>query len=344
MNNKKDELILVTGGTGFVGSYLIRYLLQQGYTRIRALCRASSKFDLLAGVKDKIEWVEADILDIFQLEEAMEGVQKVYHCAAIISFDPREHEKMLRTNRDGTANVVNTCLYQGVKKLVHVSSIAAIGRDSKDPKVDENTKWQAGKDNATYAISKFQAEQEVWRGQAEGLTVAVVNPSVILGAGFWDGGTQVVFKITWDDYPFYPVGSSGFVDVRDVARFLILLMESEIKGERYLLNGSNKAYRAVQSDIAKAFDRPAPRYALSPGLAKWAARLDWLRSKVLGKEPLLTKESAHLTSLSFTYINDKSLQDFDFYYTPLAQTIEETATLFKEAAQDDFGPRTLQLN
>jgi nucleoside-diphosphate-sugar epimerase len=343
MENDKDALILVTGGTGFLGSYLLRYLCREGYRRIRALKRPDSPMDLVDSVKDQIEWVEGHLLDIFSLDEAMQDVQQVYHCAALVSFHPADRDRMLQVNRNGTANVVNSCLHAGVEKLVYVSSIAAIGRDRRSPEVSEQTKWQNSPDNSPYAISKFQAEQEVWRGQAEGLNVAVVNPSVILGAGFWHSGPQQVFKMAWEEFPYYPVGSTGFVDVRDVARFMIRLMESDISGQRFLLNGDNTSYREVQTTIAEALDKPPPSKALSPLLARWVARLESLRSKFGGKAPLITKDAAHLTALSYRYINDKSRAALDFEYTPLQQTLEETASAFKEAALNGFGPRVLML-
>lgn len=342
-SSQKDTLTLVTGGTGLVGSYLIRYLLTEGYTRIRALYRTGSRFDLVEEVKDRVEWVEADLLDIFGLEDAMEGVKRVYHCAALISFLPGERDLMLRTNRDGTANVVNACLHAGVEKLLYVSSIAAIGRDKKSNRINEATKWQRSPDNSYYAISKFQAEQEVWRGRAEGLPVVVVNPSVILGAGFWDSGPQQIFKMTWREFPFYPVGETGFVDVRDVARFMILLMESDIQGERYILNSTNTSFEHLQKGFAEAIDRRPPRYTLTPWMARWAARLEWLRSKVTGKHPLITRENALMTSLDYHYENDKSRRDLNFEYIPFEQTLEDIATLFKEAAEDSFNPKVLSL-
>ncbi|MCB0632867.1 MAG: hypothetical protein KDD15_24180, partial [Lewinella sp.] len=171
--------------------------------------------------------------------------------------------------------------------------------------------------------------------------VAVVNPSVILGAGFWNSGPQQVFKMAWDEFPFYPVGSSGFVDVRDVVRFMVLLMESDITGQRFLLNGENTSYRAVQTAIAKVLGKRPPSKAISPRLARWAARLEWLRSKLGGKAPLITKDAALTTSLSYRYLNEKSRRTFDFEYTPLQQTIEETANLFKDGGPGRFFPTGL---
>lgn len=340
----KDTQMLVTGGTGLVGSYLIRYLLQSGYTRIRAICRPASRFDLLNGLEDQVEWVETDLLDILGLEEAMEGVQQVFHCAALVSFNSSEKDLILRINRDGTANIVNAALYAGVEKLVHVSSVAAIGRDKKSTWVNEETKWVRSPDNTTYGISKFQAEQEVWRGQAEGLNVAVVNPTIILGAAFWDRGPSQFFSMSWKEFPFYTKGENGFVDVRDVARFLVLLMESDIRGERYILSGSNHSFRDMQSAIARAMDRKPPRYHLSIGVAKLAARLEWVRHKLTGKAALITLENAKMTSLIYHYKNDKSRSVFNFEYTPFEQTIRETSELFLEAAEDDFTPRVLSFH
>lgn len=340
----KDKQILVTGGSGLLGSYLIRYLLHCGYRRVRALKRAGSKLDLLNGMEDKVEWVETDILDIIGVEEAMQGVAQVFHCAAMVSFNSWERDLMMSTNRDGTANIVNAALYAGVEKLVHVSSVAAIGRNKKTPWVDEETKWTTGPDNTNYAITKFQGEQEVWRGQAEGLKVAVVNPSIILGAGFWDSGPTQFFKMGWNEFPVYPRGENGFVDVRDVARFMILLMESDIAGERFILNGTNLSFREMQGAIAQAMGRKPPRFELNPFLGRWAARLEWLRNKFTGKPPLITRENAKMTGIVYHYRNDKSLRAFDFEYTPFEQTIRETSDLFMEALEEDLAPKVLPLN
>lgn len=340
---QQDRQILVTGGTGLVGSYLLRYLVQQGYTRIRAIHRLSSRFDLVADIREQIEWVVCDLLDIAGLEMAMQDVTQVYHCAAVISHHPRDHRDMLRTNRHGTANVVNLCLAKGVSKLVHVSSIAAIGRDRRIPEVSETNKWQNSPDNSYYAISKFQAEQEVWRGQAEGLTVAVANPSVILGGGFWDQGPQKIFGLVWRQFPFFPLGSTGFVDVRDVARFLILLMESDKQGERYILNSANLSYRELQTQIARALGRRPPRWYLPPRLARWGGRLEGLRSRLTGSDPLINRETARLTGSTYYYNNQKSVEEFDFQYLSIDRTITETAALFRSAAANGFSPSVLPL-
>lgn len=343
MNAAKNKQILVTGGTGFLGSYLLRYLVREGFTRVRALRRTNSNMDLVADVAGRIEWIECDVLDILGLEDAMEGVQQVYHCAAMVSFDPKNFDEMRKVNVDGTANVVNAALYANVEKLVHVSSIAALGRTKESNTVTEATKWQRGSYNSEYAISKYLSENEVWRGIAEGLKVAVVNPSVILGSGRWDDGPLKFFKLVWKNFPFYTKGTTGFVDVRDVTQFMIMLMNSDISGERYILNAENLTYQTIMNEIATHLNKKPPRIEVNTIIQQAAWRVEWIRSRILGTKPFITREVAQQSMRSFFYQNDKSLTHFDFEYTPIRQTIAETARQFREAAEEDFKPKALPL-
>ncbi|MDX1942159.1 MAG: NAD-dependent epimerase/dehydratase family protein [Saprospiraceae bacterium] len=343
MSKIKDKQILVTGSTGFLGSYLLRYLVHEGYIRIRALKRADSHMDLVADIKSQIEWIKCDMLDIIGLEDAMQGVQQVYHCAAVVAFDAREFERMRKVNVDGTANVINAALHAKVEKFVHVSSIAAIGRTKGSNIVNEATKWERNNFNSEYAISKYLSENEAWRGLAEGLNVAIVNPSVILGAGRWDDGPLKFFKLVWKNFPFYTKSTSGFVDVRDVARFMVHLMESDKTGERYILNAENLTYQAIMNEIATNLNKKRPRIEVTPFIQQLAWRADWLRSRLLGKKPFITREVARLAMRSFEYENKKSLSQFDFEYTPIRQTIAETSRQFREAAENGFESKVLPL-
>lgn len=332
--------ILVTGGTGFLGSYLLRALVRRGY-KVRALCRPNSSRALAAEVADQVEWVPGDLTDLGALEDAFEGVTHVIHSAAMVSFHPRDYHRMMQVNVEGTANIVNLSLDYGVQKLIHVSSIAALGRSKERTHLNEKSTWVQSSGNSQYAISKYGGEQEAWRGHAEGLNVAIVNPSVILGSGFWDIGSARFFKQMDEGLKFWPVGRSGFVDVRDVVEFMILLLESDISGERYVLNADNIPYRQFFQTIARELGVKPPPIKVSPWLAEVAWRVEWLKEKILGVDPIVTKESARASVSSYFYENDKSRAAFNFAYRPLETTIQETAAQFLEAKKADYKPMVL---
>lgn len=336
----KNTVVLVTGGTGFLGSYLIRLLIGKGY-RVRALRRASSAMDLVQEVAGRVEWVEADVTDIVALEDAFQGATHVMHCAAISSFHPRDAERLKRTNVDGTTNVVNLALDFGIQKLVHVSSIAAFGRSKERPRLDETSKWIQSRDNSRYAVSKYLSEQEVWRAHVEGLPVAIVNPAVILGSGFWDAGSPRFFSQIDQGLKFWPVGRSGFVDVRDVAQFMLLLLENDIIGERFILNAQNTSYKELFDSIAHALGTKPPPIKVTPLLAEVAWRVEWLKEKLLGTEPVATKESARSSVSSFYYDNQKSLTMAGFQYRPLQQTIQEVAAQYLQAKKEGLRAKVL---
>lgn len=320
--------ILLTGATGFLGSNVLRILLQKGYN-VRALRRANSRMDLVADIADRVEWLEMDITDI-ALEEAFEGVTHVCHCAAIVSFHPRDAKMMNRINVDGTANLVNLSLDFGIQRFIHTSSIAALGRSKERTHLDESTRWEASKLNSNYAISKYGAEQEVWRGAAEGLSVAIVNPAMVIGSGFWEENTARFFTQIKEGLKYCPVGATGFVDVRDVADFMVRLLESDIEGERFVLVAENLSYKTFFAHIATALNVKPPSITVQPWLAEIAWRIEWLKEKTFGTKPMVTKESARSSVFRFTYGNEKSLAAFkDFKYRKIEDTIRDAAAAFR---------------
>ncbi len=339
--NKK---ILVTGGTGFLGSYLLRYLVQKGYNNIFAIRRSTSKMDLVKPIEDKINWVECDILDVKGLEEVMDGVKQIYHSAAMVSFEAKHRKRMHQINIQGTANVVNLALDNNIEKLVHVSSIAALGRRKRLKVINEKTKWEKSNFNSEYATSKYLSEQEVWRGIAEGLPACIINPSIILGAGFWEEGSASFFSKINKGNKFYGVGATGFVDVRDVSRLMIEMMESDMVGEKVIANGENISYKKVFELIADSINKKRPSIALSPMLGKLAWRAEWLRAKITGSPALVTKETVENSFRTWIYENKKSIDTFHFKYTPIEQTIMETGQLFLETISKDEGSTYLSVN
>ncbi len=338
-----SKKILITGATGFIGAYLVRYLLQQGHTNLRCTRQTGSSMALLKDAADKVEWVMADLLDLPALEEAMQDVQQIYHCAAVVSFQARDSRNMLKINGEGTANIVNLALDFGIEKLVHVSSIAAIGRKPKDPRIDEQTAWQDADWNSPYGVSKHRAEMEVWRGIAEGLNAAIVNPANVLGSGFWQGRTstgQLFYKV-WEGLRFCPLGTSGFVDVRDVVRFMVRLMDSDISGERYILSAESRPFKQVFEEIATTLGVKPPSVPVTPLIREVAWRVAWLAAQVTGRPPFITKQTARSSARTFYYDNQKSLAAFPFQYTPVSQTIRETGAQFLRCANTGFEPDVL---
>jgi len=335
MTNSNNH-IFITGATGLVGSYLARLLLKKGY-RVRALKRERSKLDLLGADVEKIEWITGDVLDIPLLEEAMEGIDQVFHCAAMVSYDPKHLKKMMAINVEGTANVINVALHQNIKKLVHISSIAALGKSKNGEAVSEKTKWERDKNNTNYSVSKYQSEQEVWRGYAEGLPVAIVNPSVVLGAGRWRQSSTALFKQVYDGLKFYPPGGNGFVDVRDVARMALQVMESDIEGERFIANGANLKFRNLFNQMAEGLNKPIPTIKVTPLLGSVAWRVMWLKSKLTGKSPLITRETVQSATGIVAYDSKKSKEVLEFSYTLIEETIRETTEVMKETGVRKVG-------
>jgi len=330
-------MILVTGGTGFIGAHLLYHLVNSG-KNIRALKRKSSSLDLIQKIfgyytpesdelLKKIEWIEGDVLDIYSLLDAFEGIEHLYHTAAVVSFHPKDKTKLVRTNAEGTKNVVNAALDRKVGKLCHVSSIGALGRADGSGLVDETRHWSSKK-SSVYSTSKHEAEREVWRGIAEGLNAVIVNPSIVLGPGNWDAGSPQVFQTMWKGLKFYTGGTNGFVDVNDVAKAMILLMESCISGERFILNAENIAYKQFFEWMATAMHLPAPKYKAGPLLSGVGWRALKVMSLFTGKPSSITKETAKTANQHYRYANHKIKAATGMAFIPVKKSVEQTVKFF----------------
>jgi nucleoside-diphosphate-sugar epimerase len=313
-------MVLVTGGAGLVGKEVISRLLTAGKT-VRAIYNKTFP----VWEHTNLQQVQCSILDVMGLEDVMEGVQEVYHCAGLVSFTPGNAGNLYKINVEGTANVVNAALDAGIRKLVHVSSVSALGRLRKDELVTEDMQWTESVSNSKYGQSKYLGEMEVWRGVAEGLNAVIVNPTIILGAGDWNNGSTGIFKSAYDEFPWYTDGVTGFVDVRDVAAAMIMLMESDVSGERFILSAANETYREIFNKIAGCFGKKPPSKKVTPFLAALVWRLQALKGRLGSRKPLLTKETA-ATALARVYYDNSKLLGFfpSFSYTPLDQTVKDT--------------------
>lgn len=325
--------VLITGATGLVGSAVARKFLSENH-EVFALARPGADKRLLAVDHPKLNWVEGDILDILSLEKAIERVDYVIHTAAVVSFVPRDRKMMYKVNAEGTANVVNVCLKYKTQKLVHVSSIAAIGRPDKRKQagtqalvLNEDQRWEDSPENSEYAKTKHMAELEVWRGIAEGLSAVIVNPTLILGEGDWEKSSTQIFRYVYREKPFYTEGIANVVDVKDVAEIVYRLAGSDIAGERFLLNAGSISYHNLFNMIADKMNRKRPSFKVGPGLAGVIWRVEALRTWLLGTKPLITKETAQSAARKITYDNTKVRKALDFQF----QSIEETVSRISES-------------
>ncbi len=311
-------MVLVTGGSGLVGSHLIVSLIKEE-KHVRAMYHSNHPV-----INHKnLEWFKGDILDVLDVEEAMHGISQVYHCAAIVSFNPKDKEQLFKTNVEGTANIVNASLDAGIEKLVYVSSVAALGRTREDKPIDETMTWSEETGNSEYGRSKYLAEMEVWRGVGEGLQAVIINPTIILGAADWNKGSAGIFKSVFNEFPWYTNGISGFVDVMDVVKAMMLLMESNIVSQRFIVNGHNVSYKDLFTMIAKVFGKHPPTKKVTRTIAEIVWRLEAIKGLITGKNPLLTKETAHTAQLKVHFNNDKLLSALQsFQYTPIGVSIK----------------------
>jgi len=321
---RKGAKILVTGGTGFLGSYMLKELIEKNYS-VRAIRRTTSKlpFYIPNEVFQKVEWVTGDVLDVISLEEAMEGVDAVLHSAAVISSHKAEKDRMYQVNVEGTANVVNAALEKNISRLVHVSSVAALGRTKSGGHVNEEKKWQESKINSHYAISKHRAEMEVWRAIGEGLNAVIINPSTVLGYGDWNSSSCRIFQTVYNEFPWYSTGTNGFVGTEDVATVARLLLESNISEQRFIVNAENWSFQKLFNAIADGFNKKRPHRKITPLLSGLAWRMEEIKSLFSGSKPLLTKETARVAFNNTQFGNDKLLNSLSgFSFMPVQESIQ----------------------
>ncbi len=307
----------------------------QGFA-VRAIKRSTARMPqfIPLEVLQKVEWVDGDILDVASLADAMEGIDTIIHSAAIVSFSKSERKRMYAVNVEGTKNVVNIALEKETRRLVHISSVAAIGRKRIDGIVNENAHWEDGNNNTHYAKSKFNAELEVWRGFAEGLEGVILNPATILGYGNWNQSSCGLFKTAFKEFQWYTNGVNGFADVEDVAKAAVMLMQSNLSEERYIVCNDNWSFRQLFDTIADSFGKKRPSRYATPFLSGMAWRIEKLKSFFSGKAPLLTRESAKVANSCTRFDNTKLLTDLpDFHYTSLTATIQNACTKYQNNLQ-----------
>lgn len=333
-------MILVTGGTGLVGSHLLFHLIQNGekvkatYRTTDALHHVATVFGYYSDTPERllqaITWVQADLTDIAALRSLIQDIDEVYHCAALISFDPNDDNALLKTNVEGTANLVNLCLEYGVKKLCHVSSIAALGPSDKNKGVTETTAWHEPCASA-YGSSKHQAEMEVWRAAQEGLPVVIVNPGIIIGSGFWDRSSGAFFTYAAKGRTYAPPGGSGFVSAHDVVRTMIQLMKSSITQQQFIVVSEHRLYKDVLQKIATSLGKAPPLKTIPFWVLEGLWRMDWFWNKITGKKRTLTRAMVKSLYQQQLYHTTKLKNALGFEFEELDLVIDFCCSTFKQS-------------
>ncbi|MFM7176724.1 MAG: NAD-dependent epimerase/dehydratase family protein [Bacteroidota bacterium] len=327
-------MILVTGASGLLGSRLVFELLQSG-RKVRGMGRSARVpaslvqhyFKDNEALLENMEWFQGDITNRHSVLDAMEDVSQVFHCAGLVSFAPKDRQLVKSINVQGTSNIVDGCLVKGVSALCHVSSVAALGR-SLHGQYDEESVWNPDDPHSQYAISKYDAEREVWRGIAEGLNAVIVNPGIIIGPGNWSSDSSALFSKVYDGLRFYTEGINGFVAVDDVSRAMIRLVDQQNFGQRFVLVGENLPYKEVMDLIADGLVVKRPNIRAGRFLSGLAWRMESIASSLTGKRPLITRETAQSAQSVCYYSNKKVLDVLSDGFTDPRKAIQETAFKF----------------
>jgi dihydroflavonol-4-reductase len=313
-------MIAVTGSNGLLGSYVIRKLLEEKRQFV-ALKRENSDLSLLADVNHLIQWRIADVLDPVSLDESFKGASCVIHAAALVSFNPAKAKQLYNVNVEGTRNVVNACLQNNINKLIHISSVAALGRQKGQTLIDESNKWSESSLNSFYAESKYLAELEVYRAKEEGLQIVILNPSVILAAADWTKSSAQLFRYVWQEKPYYIDSTLNYVDGRDVAKAALQFVDFDQANGRYILNAGSINFTDFFSAVAKLFNKKPPSILLKNNFLRVAATLETLRSRITGSDPLVSIETARLAGSHFFYSNEKIKKTLNFQFQTLTETL-----------------------
>lgn len=341
IHKNDSSMILVTGGTGLIGAHLILELASRGFD-VRALRRSGSKVWLVnrllqhhsgngESLQARIHWINGDILDIRSLDEAMVGVHDVYHCAGMVSFNPRNGRKMIWNNMQGTANMVNMGLAKNVRKFCHVSSVISLSKTMDNPVITESSPWKSPRHHPPYAISKVESEREVWRGIAEGLNAVIVNPGIVIGYGdpMRDSG-RLIHSLS-NISRFYTSGVTGMVGINDVVRAMILLMESDISGERFILSAENVPYKKLTEMVATTLGKPKPSVRIPSFALELAWRMEHIRCLLAGGEPFITKATAQSARRKVLFDGSRITRTIPFQYTPIETVVQQTCLMHKDS-------------
>ncbi len=323
-------MVAITGANGLLGNFILNKFISKKIP-VTGLRRAQRDISRFGSQVQQAEWREADITDSLSLTEAFKNTETVIHTAAVVSFDPRAKEKIFQTNVIGTQNVVNACLALGIPRLIFISSVAALGRKKGIHEINEETKWVDSNLNSDYAKSKYLAELEVYRGQEEGLSISIINPSVILSTADPNKSSAQLFKYVQEERPFYTDGSLNYVDVRDVTDMVHAIYKNPAPGEKYIANAGCIDLKELMTKIAVRLEKRKPSIKINRSLLQAAAWLEEIRCKLTGSEALISRQSVKMPGERFIYQNQKSINRLNMAYRPLDETLDWCCEYYRNA-------------
>ncbi len=321
-------MILVTGGTGLVGSYVLLQLARKK-KQVKVLIRENAPkqevynlFKLYEPQQyqqlyDSLQWETGDILDISSLEQALDGISQVYHVAGKVTFEEKEARKLYKVNVEGTKNLVNLSIDKKIEKFCFISSIATLDPTLQSSLITEKSEWNFKVAHSSYACSKYGAEMEVWRGSQEGLKVIVVHPGVVLGSGNWKRSSGLLYDMTVKNTAFYTSGGTGYVDAEDVAEICVQLMDSPVANERYILVSENAYYERVFQFLRNHFYKnPAKRIS-----DFWLKKLAFL-SRIFPVKRKISKGVVAALTESPEYSSEKIKETLNYTFIPLEESLK----------------------
>lgn len=322
---------LVTGATGIIGSHVVLELLKRGQPVVACrqvtsdLTKVKKLFSFYGpdseALFQNIKWVEVDIRDVYSIEDALEGITTVYHCAGLVSFNKKDRKKLMDINETGTANVVTACLTKKISCLCHISSIGAINNLDHSEALHEGVFWKTSGKESDYAISKYNGERQVWRGIEEGLNAIIVNPGVVLSPGFWDQSSSRLFETCYRGSLFYTTGSTGYVAATDVATVMVELVSKRLYGERYIVIENNYTFQHIFNQIHKNFGKQLPRFKASRTLMRLGRYAENFISFFRVKNPVITSALINSAFNKQTYSNQKVTKALEYPFKPVDQVI-----------------------
>lgn len=331
-------MIFVSGATGLVGSHLL-FELCQTKTKIRATFRDKSRMENVKHVFryysddadmlfEKIEWIPLNLFELEDVIKATKDCSQIYHCAAIVSFNPANKKETIRLNELMTKNIIEAALFHSIFDFCHISSIATLGRMPNNGYIDETVKYDKSDSHSAYSIGKFKAEVLVLEAQKRGLKPLIVKPSVIIGPGWWKEGSGKFYSVINSGLPFYTNGQTGFVDVRDVAKAMVLLMDSNIRNTDFLISAQNMSYQDFFTKIARSLHKEPPKIKISAFVSMIVWPFAEFFAAIAGKEPVMNRYTARTSQSKYQFSGEKLTNTIDFNYRNMDLSISEFGNFF----------------